>query len=202
MDQTSPGRRRRVHSAEFKSQAVEASQQPGVSMAAVAMAHGINANLLRRWVHETESRSDQHPRTFLGHGTECGWKGSLVCDDYAGYKALFLDGGIKEAGCMAHARRKFVELHLTNKSTLAATAIEFIGQLYGIEREVKAAEDRLRERQTRAAPVAQVADQAMGHGAQELTVRWDAARRAAGGGRRAAGGGHHEPHPDGEAQRA
>lgn len=105
----------------------------------------------------TESRSGQHSRTFLSHGTECAWKGSLVCDDYAGYKALFLDGGTKEMGCMAHARRKFVELHLANKSTLAATAIEFIGQLYGIEREVKAlaAQDRLRERQTRAAPVAQ-----------------------------------------------
>ena len=52
MDQAAPGRRRRVHSVEFKTQAVLASQQPGVSMAAVAMAHGINANLLRRWVHE------------------------------------------------------------------------------------------------------------------------------------------------------
>lgn len=52
MDQAAPGRRRRVHSAEFKAQAVQASHQPGVSMAAVAMAHGINANLLRRWVHE------------------------------------------------------------------------------------------------------------------------------------------------------
>lgn len=28
--------------------------QPGMSMAAVAMAHGINANLLRRWLHEAE----------------------------------------------------------------------------------------------------------------------------------------------------
>ncbi|CAM5786938.1 transposase [Ottowia pentelensis] len=27
-----------------------------MSMAAVAMAHGINANLLRRWVHEAEMR--------------------------------------------------------------------------------------------------------------------------------------------------
>ena len=52
MDQAAPGRRRRVHSAEFKAQAVQAAQQPGVSMAAVAMAHRINANLLRRWVHE------------------------------------------------------------------------------------------------------------------------------------------------------
>ncbi len=52
MDEAAPGRRRRIHSAEFKAQAVQAAQQPGVSMAAVAMAHGINANLLRRWVHE------------------------------------------------------------------------------------------------------------------------------------------------------
>lgn len=64
------------------------------------------------------SRSGQHPRTFLGHGTERAWRGSLVCDDYSGYKALFLEGAITEAGCMAHARRKFVELHLANKSTL------------------------------------------------------------------------------------
>lgn len=46
------GRRRRRHSDEFKAQVVMASRQPGVSMAAVAMAHGINANLLRRWVCE------------------------------------------------------------------------------------------------------------------------------------------------------
>jgi transposase len=44
------GRRRRKHSDEFKAQAVRACEQPGVSMAAVALAHGINANLLRRWV--------------------------------------------------------------------------------------------------------------------------------------------------------
>jgi transposase len=104
----------------------------------------------------TESRSGQHPRAFLGHGTEQAWRGGLVCDDYSGYKALFVGGGVIEVGCMAHARRKFVELHLANKSTLAATAIEFIGQLYGIERDVKLLdpEDRLRERRTRAAPIA------------------------------------------------
>jgi transposase len=105
----------------------------------------------------TESRSGEHPRTFLNHGTDKAWKGSLVCDDYSGYKALFLNGGITEVGCMAHARRKFVELHLANKSTLAATAIDMMGELYGIEREVKLLppDERLRERRTRAAPIAQ-----------------------------------------------
>ncbi len=52
MDTTEGGRKRRRHSAEFKAQVVAASRQPGVSMAAIALAHGLNANLLRRWVVE------------------------------------------------------------------------------------------------------------------------------------------------------
>lgn len=43
-------RRRRTHSAEFKAQVVAACRQPGMSMAAVALEHRLNANLLRRWV--------------------------------------------------------------------------------------------------------------------------------------------------------
>lgn len=49
-------RRRRLHSAEFKAEAVSACVQGGVSMAAVAMARGVNANLLRRWVRAEEER--------------------------------------------------------------------------------------------------------------------------------------------------
>lgn len=48
--QTGTHRRRRKHSDEFKASAVTACMQPDMSMAAVAMDHGINANLLRRWV--------------------------------------------------------------------------------------------------------------------------------------------------------
>ena len=47
-------RRRRRYSAEFKSDAVAACQQPGISMASVALSRGLNANLLRRWVVEAE----------------------------------------------------------------------------------------------------------------------------------------------------
>ena len=49
-------RRRRTHSDEFKATVVAACLQPGVSNAAVALAHGINANLARRWVREAEMR--------------------------------------------------------------------------------------------------------------------------------------------------
>jgi transposase len=58
-DLVTPGRRRRrTHSAEFKAQVVAASRAPGVSIAAVAMANGINANLARRWVLDVERRGD------------------------------------------------------------------------------------------------------------------------------------------------
>jgi transposase len=43
----------------------------------------------------TESRGGVHAREFLSN-----WSGKLVCDDYAGYKALF-ERGVIEAGCMA-----------------------------------------------------------------------------------------------------
>ena len=46
--------RRRRHSEAFKSEAVAACRQPGVSIAAIAMSRGVNANLLRRWVVEAE----------------------------------------------------------------------------------------------------------------------------------------------------
>jgi transposase len=51
---TAGRRRRRLHSDEFKADAVAATSQPGVSMASVALARGINANLLRRWVRDAE----------------------------------------------------------------------------------------------------------------------------------------------------
>ena len=47
-------RRRRSYSEEFKAEAVTACLQPGMSMAAVALSRGLNANLLRRWVIEAE----------------------------------------------------------------------------------------------------------------------------------------------------
>src|SRR6185312_1678317 len=50
--------RRRTHTAGFKAKIVSACRRPGVSMAAVALANGLNANLVRRWV-VTEER-EQH----------------------------------------------------------------------------------------------------------------------------------------------
>ncbi len=50
--------RRRIHSAEFKAQVVAACCHPGVSIAAVAMANGVNANLARRWIVSAEQSAN------------------------------------------------------------------------------------------------------------------------------------------------
>ena len=50
-----PGRRiHGRHSAQFKPQVIRACRQPGVSIASVALANGLNANMLRRWVVDAE----------------------------------------------------------------------------------------------------------------------------------------------------
>ena len=42
-----------------------------------------------------------------------------------------------EVGCLAHARRKFFDLHAANKSQIAGFALEQLAKVYDIEREVK-----------------------------------------------------------------
>ncbi|WP_434570321.1 IS66 family transposase [Pseudomonas sp. Z3-6] len=95
------------------------------------------------------SRAGEHARNFLG-----AWNGKLVCDDFAGYKAGF-EKGITEIGCMAHARRKFFDLHVANRSQLAKQALHSIGGLYEVERQARdmSDEDRWRIRQEKAVPL-------------------------------------------------
>ncbi|KAA0219186.1 MAG: IS66 family transposase [Lautropia sp.] len=105
-----------------------------------------------------DSRAGKHARSFLGHDGQSqasAWRGTLVCDDYGGYKALFAQG-LTEAGCLAHARRKFHELWANHKSTLAEEALKLYGRLYEIERELEGldAQERQRRRQLEARPVA------------------------------------------------
>ena len=50
------GRQRRRHSPEFRASVIQACLQPGVSIAAVALANGLNANMVRKWVIEARPR--------------------------------------------------------------------------------------------------------------------------------------------------
>ena len=94
-------------------------------------------------------RSGEHARAFLD-----GWQGNLVCDDFSGYKASFKQG-ITEIGCMAHARRKFFDLHAANHSTLAEYVLQQIGNLYKVERQIKHLDTDQRKavRQQQAKPI-------------------------------------------------
>jgi transposase len=96
------------------------------------------------------SRSGEHARRMLQD-----FAGVLVTDDYSGYKALYAGGKVTEAGCWAHARRKFFEAAKLNKSEIAQEAVQRIAQLYEIEREGQtlSAADRLQMRRERSAPL-------------------------------------------------
>ncbi|MBC0234850.1 transposase, partial [Escherichia coli] len=103
-------------------------------------------------------RAGQYAREMLA-----GWSGTLVADGYAGYSALFRDGqegappevpGIREAGCMAHVRRKFMELYRMNGSPGAKEALKQIRALYILERTIRdrPAEQKRRWRRRYAKP--------------------------------------------------
>jgi len=52
-------RTHRTYARQFKAELVAACQQPGASIAAIARGHGMNANVLHRWLKEHE-RSGCH----------------------------------------------------------------------------------------------------------------------------------------------
>lgn len=92
-----------------------------------------------------DSRGGRHADAFLGD-----WRGTLVCDDYSGYKALF-KRGVTEAGCMAHARRKFHELWANHSSQIADEALKLFGVLYEAREWDLAARRDLRQQKARPA---------------------------------------------------
>ncbi len=46
--------KRRFYSPELKAQVVQECRQSGASVARVALSHGINANIVHRWLHEVD----------------------------------------------------------------------------------------------------------------------------------------------------
>ena len=58
MDQVSTVQRprRREYSQEFKASVLEQCRQPGASLAGIALSHGINPNMVHRWIREERQR--------------------------------------------------------------------------------------------------------------------------------------------------
>jgi len=85
--------------------------------------------------------------------------GLLQVDAYAGYNGLTVEGRragpIQLAFCLAHARRKFVDLYKVTQSAFAAEVIRKLAEVYAIEDQIrgKSAAHRRQVRQSDTAPL-------------------------------------------------
>jgi transposase len=97
-------------------------------------------------------RKGEHPRTHLEP-----FRGVLHADGYAGFNGLFETGRISEAGCWAHVRRKFFDVHAATASPIAKEALDRIGQLYAVEQAINGAppDQRQQQRQLKSKPIAE-----------------------------------------------
>jgi transposase len=84
------------------------------------------------WFAYSPDRKGEHPAAHLKN-----YRGILQADGYAGFNRLYENGGIFEAACWAHVRRKFHDLFQAHRSPVAKEALERIAQLYGIEKEIR-----------------------------------------------------------------
>lgn len=69
------------------------------------------------------------------------YQGYLQTDGYAGYNALGERDGIVHVGCLAHVRRKFMDVLKagTKKRGTAQGVVDLIAQLYGLEKQARQA---------------------------------------------------------------
>jgi len=83
----------------------------------------------------------------------------LICDWCTQRGKVTSEG--TEAGCIAHARRKFHELFVNHQSQIAETGLQLFGALYEVERQVQelAPEQRQQVRQQQARPAADLLHQ-------------------------------------------
>ncbi len=95
-------------------------------------------------------RKGKHPKDHLAR-----FRGWMHADGYAGFEELYRSGAIREVACMAHVRRKFVDVHRAQGSAIAEEAIRRIAQLYAVEKEARGSppDRRVEIRQTKSAQI-------------------------------------------------
>ena len=102
------------------------------------------------WYRFSIDAKGTHPADHLRQ-----FKGWMHADGYAGFNDLYRTGGIHEVACMAHIRRKFVDVFQSQGLEIAGEAIRRIAELYAVEKDARGQppQDRARLRQERAKPV-------------------------------------------------
>lgn len=79
------------------------------------------------WFHYAESRSGKVIEEILN-----GFHGSVQTDAYAGYNQVFVPETCNRIACLAHVRRKFIEVQKT-ASKECAKILKFIAELYKLK---------------------------------------------------------------------
>jgi transposase len=111
-----------------------------------------------------DSRGGKCPSRHLA-----GFAGLLQIDGYGAYKRLAdprrAGGPVVLAGCWAHLRRYFYELHVADLSAAASWTVERMAALWGVEQEIRGSTPDIRQAARRTTSAAIVA---------ELFERWEA----------------------------
>lgn len=104
------------------------------------------------WFSYSADRKGEHPQRHLS-----GYSGVLQADAYGAYDALYESGHIREAACMAHARRKIHDEHARRPTDMTNEALKRIAALYVIEAEIRgfSSAGRLAVRKSRTVPLMQ-----------------------------------------------
>jgi transposase len=112
------------------------------------------------WFAYSPDRKGAHPQHHLRD-----FAGLLQTDAYAGFDAIAeraprkasADARAQRVLCLGHARRRFNDLYVAVNSPVAFEALQRIGELYRIEREIKGCtpQERYRVRQEQAVPLLQ-----------------------------------------------
>ena len=127
---------------------------PGQGIASTAYLWAVLGDRQRPYTtfYFTENRSRAGPDKFFAN-----FHGILLSDAYIGYESLSAasQGKIRLAGCHAHARRKFEELHGLGPTEQTSTAMGYFQRLFDIEEQLRKRSDEQRhqQRQLRSRPL-------------------------------------------------
>lgn len=102
------------------------------------------------WMRYSPDRRGIHPQTHLKD-----YAGILQADAFAGYNKVYESGRVLEAGCWAHARRKFYDIHVKAPSLITTHVLQRIVALYQIESGIRGSPPQARRatRQEHAQPI-------------------------------------------------
>lgn len=114
-------------------------------------------------------RKGIHLQTHLAN-----FDGVLQADAYASFNALYGSGGIDEAACSAHVRRKCYDLNVARPSPLTTEALRRIAELYLMEAEIHGKpSDEHRSVQQRGSPLLDNLEQRLPASLEKLSRKSD-----------------------------